>query len=186
VSTVPLLGVYDVEEAAEAVASHVDDLEARGREGVVMKAPDGGTELKYTTSAANRGDLAFAFSLPFDYGQEFMFRRLVREAFRAVEQDDDDEELAARATAVGESILQPMVDTIRTVEDGDLVGERHTVRGRAAVVDSLLAHLRDQRLELVVEEDRTEADERVVTFLKVTRSTTDRTRTYLDGHIVTE
>lgn len=186
VPQVPRLGTYDVDEAVGPVLGHVADLENESREGVVMKSADGRTTLKYTTSAANRGDLAYAFSLPFDYGQAFMFRRLIREAFRAVELGEPEAAVDDRSRAVGAAIVGPIVETIRAIEAGETVGERHTVRGRPETIDRLLAHLRDQGLELDVVSDRTDGDERVVTFLKVTRSTLDTTATYLDGHVVRE
>ena len=182
----PLLGTYDRDEAAGAVAEHVAELSVEGREGVVLKSADGRRQLKYTTSAANTDDLAYAFSVPFDYGRDFVFRRLVREAFHAVESGERGDELAARADRIGERILLPMVETIREVDAGGLAGERHTVRGQPAVVAELLAHLRGQGLRLEIQADCREGDERVVTFLKVMRSSTDRTQAYLEGKIVRE
>ncbi|WP_254543362.1 RNA ligase [Halomarina pelagica] len=179
-------GTYRPEGAAAELRSVVDGLDAENREGVVMKSLDGSTLLKYTTSAANRGDLAYAFSVPFDYGRDFVFRRLVREAFQSVEWDEDEATRAERARAVGEAILEPMAGTFEAVADGDLAGERHTVRGPPAVVDALLAHLREQGIHVVVEADAVEAGERVVTYLKRMAATTDRTRAYLDGAIVRE
>lgn len=182
----PLLGTFPVDEAAPEVRGIVEALDAEDREGVVMKSPDGGTQLKYTTSAANRGDLAYAFSLPFDYGQAFMFRRLIREAFQSVEWDESDEAARDRAHDLGEAILLSMRDTVRTVADGGSVGERHTVRASPEAVDALLEHLRGQGLQLEIEADRREDGDRVVTFCKRTQSTNDKTRSYLDGRIVRE
>ena len=161
-------------------------LEADGREGVVMKSPDASTFLKYTTGWANRDDLRYAFSLPFDRGRDFTFRRLVREAYQSIERGEDAEAARERARAIGEAILEPMLDCIETVATGDPVGERHTVRAPPAVVDELLAHFDAQGLHLQVESDRREGDERVVTFLKVSRKSTDTAELYLDGHVVQE
>ncbi|MXV60653.1 RNA ligase [Natronorubrum sp. JWXQ-INN-674] len=178
-------GRYPVDEAAE-IRALVDDLDADGREGVVMKSPDGTAQLKYTTSASNRGDLAYAFSLPFDYGQPFMFRRLLREAFQSVEWDESDADARERAHELGEAILLSMRETIRTVEAGDSVGERHTVRAGPETVDVLLEHLRGQGLQIEIEDDRREDGDRVCTFCKRTQSTNDKTRNYLEGHVVQE
>lgn len=165
---------------AETVAEAVDELGAHGREGVVMTSADGTTKLKYTSGASNRAELAHAFSLPFDYGQDFLFSRVIREGFQAVEFDD---EAAARerAHALGEAVLLPMVEAIEAVEDGDALGEDHTVRGPPSAVAALLDHLDDQGLDLDVREDRREGDERVVSFRKVAASSTDTIRAYLDG-----
>ncbi|WP_336363356.1 RNA ligase [Halalkalicoccus salilacus] len=182
----PLLGIHEPRETVRELPAIVEALDEEGREGVVMKSLDGAGQLKYTTSAAHRGDLAFAFSLPFDYGRDFVFRRLIREAFQSVEFEDSASTREERARALGEAILLSMTDAVETVESGGTVGERHTVRGDSGVLESLFEHLRDQGLTIEIEEDRREDGERVVTFLKRTQSTNDKIRTYLDGTIVRE
>ncbi|ELY51716.1 RNA ligase [Natronolimnohabitans innermongolicus] len=186
VPQVRLFGTYAVEDAASWVRPIVDALDDEGREGVVMKSTDGRTQLKYTTAAANRGDLAYAFSLPFDYGRSFVFRRLVREAFQSVEWDESDAAARERAHDLGEAILLSMRETIDAVDEGADAGDRHTVRAAPEAVDALLEHLCNQGLDLEIEADRREDGDRVCTFLKRTQSTTDKTRNYLEGHIVRE
>lgn len=173
-------------DAPGAVREIVDELDAEGREGVVMKSLDGADLLKYTTGSANRGDLAHAFAYPFDYGQEFVFHRVAREAFQAVEwgHDEDEEALRRRAHEIGESILLPMVEAIRTVEAGADVGERHTVRGPRGDVDRLLSHLNEQGLAVDVESERSTDGESVVTFRKRTQATNDKIADYLAGGVV--
>ncbi|MFW5983956.1 MAG: RNA ligase [Halobacteria archaeon] len=183
--SVPFFGVYPIDEAAEAVRDAVETLDDRGREGVVMKSTDVSQQLKYTTSSANQGDLAYAFSLPFDYGQDFMFRRIIREAFQAHEFDEA-EDHDERARSLGGSMLNSMVETLERVDDGDEVGERHTVRARPDEVEAILDHLRGMGLQLAVEEDRREGDDRFVEFVKKTQATNDKTRNYLEGGIVRE
>lgn len=183
---VPFHGVYSPAEAVEVLPDLIRELDADGREGVVLKSLDVSRQLKYTTSAANQGDLAYAFSLPFDHGQSFMFRRLVREAFQSVEFGEDERARRERARDLGESILLPMVETIDAVERGTVVGEHHTARAPPAVIDDLFDHFDDVGLTIRIERDWTEEGERVVSFVKETRSTTDKTRSYLDGQIVQE
>jgi len=167
--------------ARETVEETIDELDAAGREGVVLKSADGQSMVKYTTESQHHEELAYAFSLPFDHGRDFVFSRIVRDAFQAAELDGTDARLRARAHALGESILEPMVSTIRDVADGETVGERHTVRGDPDSIDALLEHLREQSLTLEFEADRREDDERVVEFVKVAESSRDRIRYYLDG-----
>jgi putative ATP-dependent DNA ligase len=173
-------GRYEPAEAVEAVREAIGELDAAGREGVVMRSAGGEPMVKYTTEAQHHDELAYAFSLPFDRGRDFVLSRIVREAFQAAEFDDE-EELRERARDLGESILLPMVETIRDVSAGETVGERHRVRGSAAEIDALLDHLRDQSLTVEVADDRREDGERVVEFVKVAESTRDRIRYYLDG-----
>ncbi|WP_136717946.1 RNA ligase [Halorientalis salina] len=183
---VPFHGIHTPEEVVAELPGLIGDLDDAGGEGVVMKSLDVRQQLKYTTSAANQDDLAFAFSLPFDYGQSFMFRRLIREAFQSVEFAEDDGERRDRAHDLGESILLPMTEAIGRIDDGETVGEPHTARAPPGVIDDLVAHFEDLGLTIRIEADRTEDGERVVEFLKETRSTNDKIRSYLDGHIVRE
>jgi len=176
-----LFGRYEPAEAVEGVREAVEELDAAGREGVVMKSADGESMVKYTTETQHHAELAYGFSLPFDRGRDFLFSRVLREAFQAAEFDGSETRLRERAHDLGESILLPAVETIRDVEAGETVGERHTVRGETEPIDALLEHLRDQSLRLEVEVDRREDGERVVEFLKVAESTRDRIEYYLEG-----
>jgi putative ATP-dependent DNA ligase len=175
-----LFGRGPPDAAVDVVRDAVDALDAAGREGVVLKAAGGTPRAKYTTESQHHAELAYAFSLPFEYGRDFLFSRIVRDAFQAAEYDDA-AALERRAHDLGESILLPMVEAIRRVENGETVGERHTVRGDADSIDALLDHLRDQSLTVEVVDDGREDGERVVEFVKVAESTTDLIRHYLDG-----
>jgi putative ATP-dependent DNA ligase len=176
-----LFGRYEADAAVEGVRAAVEELDAAGREGVVLRSADGTSMVKYTTEAQHHDELAYAFSLPFERGRDFVFSRVLREAFQAAEFDDTEERLRERARDLGESILLPAVETIRDVEQGETVGERHTVRGGSEPIDALLEHLRDQSLALEVEADRREEGDRVVEFVKVAESTRDNVRYYLEG-----
>ncbi|WP_226011715.1 RNA ligase [Halomicrobium salinisoli] len=178
---VSAFGTYEPRAAVGAVRRSIEHLDRRGREGVVMQSLSGDHQLKYTTSAIHRSDLEHAFSMPFDYGRQFLFSRLIREAFQAVEFEDDDEAVRERARALGESILPPMVETIRAVEDGEPVGESHEVRGDPQAIEDLLAHFRDLGITLSVERDERTDGERAVAFTKVAETTRDKTEYYLAG-----
>ncbi|MFP8951844.1 RNA ligase [Natrialbaceae archaeon A-arb3/5] len=176
-------GQYDPETAAKGVRDAIAVLDAARREGVMIRSADGETILKYTTEAQHHDDLAYAFSLPFDHGQDFLFSRVVRDAFQAAEFDEDGDRLRERARDLGESILLPMVETIRDVQADETIGERHVIRGDPESVEALLEHLREQSLTLEIKGDSCKEDERVVEFVKVASSTQDRIRYYLDGGV---
>jgi putative ATP-dependent DNA ligase len=148
-----------------------------------MKSDEGEAMLKYTTESQHHDALAYAFSLPFDRGRDFVFSRVVRDAFQAAEGETNDDRLRERAHDLGESILLPMVETIQRVADGDTIGERRTVRGDPQHVDTLLDHLRNQSLTLEIVADRHENDERIVEFVKLSEATRDRIQYYLEGGI---
>lgn len=181
-----LFGIYTPAEAVEATPDIVRELDSDGREGIIMQTLGGTQQLKYTTSAANQGDLAFAFTFPFDYGRDFSFRRLIREGFQSVEFEESESRRRERAHGLGESLLLPMIDSIKRIEGGERIGEEHTVRAEPQVVDALLAHFRDQGLTIRIEVDRRVDGERLLTFTKRIQRTNDKTEAYLDGTIVKE
>ena len=181
-----LFGRYDPTAAADAVADVVSTLDERGREGVVMKSPDCRALVKYTTASHHHDSLAYAFSLPFDYGRDFVFSRIVREAFQSAELDETARERRERAHDLGESILLAMVAAIDAVADGETLGVAHAVRGAPDRIAALLDHLRDQGLTLSIDDDRREDGDRVVEFRKISESSTDRVRHYLDGGTIDE
>lgn len=185
-----LFGVYDREAAVAEVREAVAELDEAGREGVVMSSLDGADLVKYTTRSKHHDELAYAFDKPFEHGRDFVFSRVVREAFQSWEFDDEAER-RERARDLGESILLPMVETIEDVAEGETPGEEHTVRGDPETLDRLLDHLEDLGLTLSVTDDDRESEgrpeggsrdgQRVVEFLKVAESTRDQTEYYLDG-----
>lgn len=181
-----LLGVFEPTEAVDAVPDIVREIDRERREGIIMQTLDGQQLLKYTTSAANQGDLAFAFTFPFDYGRDFSFRRLIREGFQSVEFAESEAERLERAHSLGESLLVPMADSIERIAGGERIGETHTVRAEPRVVDALLDHYEDQGLTIDIESDRRVEGERVLTFIKRIQRTNDKVEAYLDGTIVKE
>ena len=181
-----LFGVFEPAEAVEETPEIVRELDLGGREGIIMQTLGGTQQLKYTTSAANQGDLAFAFTFPFDYGRDFSFRRLIREGFQTVEFGDSDDRRRRRAHSLGESLLLPMADSIERIQDGERIGEEHTVRAEPRVIDALLEHFRDQGLTIEIETDRRLKGQRLLSFTKRIQRTNDKTQAYLDGTIVKE
>jgi putative ATP-dependent DNA ligase len=172
--------------APARVREVIADLHEAGREGVVMQAVDGDPQLKYTTSAQHRGDLAMAFSQPFDYGRDFLFPRVVREGFQTVEFDEGEATRRERAHALGEAILLPMADAIERVRAGESIGETHTIRGDGEAIERLLDLWTDLGLTLETLADRREDGERVVEVRKVAVSSRDTIDAYLEGSLVDE
>ncbi|WP_302082401.1 RNA ligase [Salinibaculum rarum] len=185
-STVPAFGTHEPDAAVDAIREAIADLDEQGREGVVVKSEDGERALKYTTSAIHRADLAHAFDKPFDYGQQFMFARVIREAFQSVEFGEDEATARERAREMGESVLLPAIESIRAVEDGSTIGDTHTVRGDPATIESLLNRFRAVGLHLDIEEDTYEDDERVVRFTKVADASRDKINHLLSGGTIDE
>mgnify|MGYP006284238047 CR=1 FL=1 len=182
---VPTFGIHDHDDAAAEARTVIDDLDERGREGVVLKSLDGQRAVKYTTSAIHRSDLAHAFDKPFDYGRDFLFARVIREAFQAVEFEESEAAARERARDLGEAILLPAVESIRAVDRGEEIGDEHAVRGDSWAIESLLAQLQSTGLHLEIEADR-EDGERMVRFLKVADASRDKIDYYLSGGTIDE
>ncbi len=123
VPRVPVLGVFDKNDV-EGIREAVLGLEAKGREGVVLKDPYYRVApLKYTTSAANIGDLELGMRFFFEEGRSFLFSRILREIFKAYEEGLDEKALRDKAERLGYAILAPAVETVRAVSKGSSVYE---------------------------------------------------------------
>ncbi|NOZ82586.1 MAG: RNA ligase [Euryarchaeota archaeon] len=175
---VPLLGVFPKDEVAERVLELVEVLEREGREGVVLKDYEMVEEpLKYTPSATNLSDLRHAFAYPYDYGRDFFFSRILREAYIAVERGLSGEELERAASELGKSILLPMVESIRRVEKGEVLGESYELEFRSE--DELLQLLEFLRRQGVSVQVELMEDGRKARLKKLRHASTDRIRAVL-------
>jgi putative ATP-dependent DNA ligase len=177
--SVKLFGIYSVDEVPSRVENIVKDLDKTDREGVVMKDPQMHlSPLKYTSSRAHAEELEYAFSYPFDFGRQFFFSRVIREGFQAYETGESGEELKRRAQRIGESILYPMLATIKRVSKDDVAGEDLTI-----YVDSydeaaeFVRHLRDLGVVATVYDFK---DGKAV-IRRIHQSTTDKINNYLRG-----
>ncbi len=120
---VRVLGVIDKNDIDE-FHRIVRSLEEEGREGVVVKDPYYRVApLKYTTSAANIGDLEHGMRFFFEEGRSFLFSRILREIFKSYEEGVGEAGLRAKAEKLGYSILAPALETVRSVAAGHAVYE---------------------------------------------------------------
>ncbi len=121
---VPLLGRFNKNDW-QLVLDVVRGLEELGREGVVLKDPQYRVEpLKYTTSYINIRDIMEGMKYPFDEGHTFIFPRVLRQMFKAVEEGWNEEELRRVASQLGEAILLPAVESIyKFMREGKLAEE---------------------------------------------------------------
>ncbi|ABO35560.1 ATP dependent DNA ligase [Methanococcus maripaludis C5] len=102
----------------------LDDLNEKHREGVVLKDLKMiKNPIKYTTHNTQCGDLSVAFKYVYDLGIDFMFSRLVREGYQSFEKCENEEEIKKRSHDLGESILTPMVETIKEISKDGLAKE---------------------------------------------------------------
>ncbi|EHP86817.1 RNA ligase [Methanotorris formicicus] len=181
------LGEFDKEDAHEYIKEIIDKLNAENREGVVLKDPDMAVNpIKYTTHKTQCGDLRVAFTFFYDLGVDFMFSRVVREGYQAYEFNEDDDTLKKRALDIGESILYPMVDTIKKIHNGERVTEDFEI-----VVDNeedlkeFLEYSKKLHMQIIVKNmEKIKVDDEYkikVKIGKIYSTTNDKVLSHLNG-----
>lgn len=185
ISVAPLLGEFRAENAAENIFRIIRKLGSRGREGVVMKDPENkATPMKYTSSESNCSDLAVAFRYYNDYALDFFVSRAVREGFQSVEWNESEQERKARALRLGESILLPMVDTIRRKQTGENIVQRVQIRvKRLQTAREFEYHLRRSGMKAIFEQPEPEDGGYLVRITRLIMSTNDKTQALLEGEM---
>jgi len=183
--SVRLFGDYDLEKAHSEIATIIKRFGMSLNEGVVIKDPEMLlSPVKYTSSMSNCADLRYAFEYYNDYGRDFFFPRVCREAFQAVEWDLTEEELKERCQRLGESILLPMIKTIKKKKDGAHITE--TVQIRVRNLDTAREfeeHLRLLGVDAIFEEPELTDNGYLVQIRKKYHSTSDKTESILNGDL---
>lgn len=176
---VRLLGIFSVDEAPEKIMDVVKDLGTNNREGVVMKDPLMELEpLKYTSSQAQASELEYALSFPFDLAQAFLFSRIIREGFQAHEMAESGDQLRERALRMGESIIYPMMETIKRVKNGEVAAEDLIIEvENREEAEEFIRHLRDLKVMATLAEVK---DGKAV-IRRIHQSTNDKINNYLQG-----
>jgi DNA/RNA ligase len=176
---VKFFGIMDIEEAPERIFELITKLDKEDREGVVIKDPMMVLEpLKYTSSKAHNGELQYAFTYPFDFGRAFFFSRVIREGFQAYELNESEDDLRKRAHLIGESILYPMIKTIKHVSEDNLASEDLIIHvDNLEEAENFARHLRDLGVVAIVHS----FDDGKAIIRRVHQSTTDRISNFLRG-----
>jgi len=176
---VELFGVIDINEAPERIFELIVKLGREDREGVVIKDPEMEIEpLKYTSSQAHNGEIQYAFTYPFDFGRSFFFSRVIREGFQAYELNESEDEIQKRAHMIGESIIYPMIKTIKHVADDNSASEDIIIHvDNLKEAEDFARHLRD--LGVVATVHSFEDGKAIIR--RVHQSTTDRISNFLRG-----
>lgn len=176
---VRLLGIYSITGASSEILKLVKKLGDEGREGVVIKDPEMKIPpLKYTSSQAHDDELVYAFKFPFDLGKSFFFSRVIREGFQSYEMQESEDEMKKRAHRLGESILYPMVETIKHVSAKEVAGEDLVMEAdNQQDVEEFLRHLRELGVVAVV----VKYEDGKAVIRRIHQSTTDKINNYLNG-----
>ena len=178
----PILAVVNPDET-EIIKRVIEDLNSKNREGVVLKDVEMMIEpIKYTTSFANCLDLNYAFKYFNEYARDFMLARIVREAFQSFEFKDSDEEFDERCRRLGASILGSLVESIDSVNKGEIVAEKcRLIFSNPEIIELFKEHLKLQRINFRLKIIEKKGDQTVVLLERIMRGTTDKISSILNG-----
>ena len=183
--SVRLFGEYNVEKAHTEIASIIKGFGMSLNEGVVIKDPEMLLlPVKYTSSMSNCADLRYAFEFYNDYGRDFFFPRVCREAFQAFEWNETEDKLEERCRMLGRSILMPMIKTIRKKMLGGRITETVQIRVRnLQTAQEFEEHLRLLGVDAIFEEPEKTGNGYLVRIHKKYHSTSDKTESILRGEL---
>jgi len=106
----------------------IEKLSREGREGIVMKSPDMKKIVKYVTPFANINDVRIGARVFYELSPGYFTSRISRLAFYVAEKRIKGEELRKLAEDLGMALLQPLVESILDVEQGDDIAEIFKIR----------------------------------------------------------
>ncbi len=185
IKSVRLFGEFEVSEAHIEITKIIKELGSAMHEGVVIKDPEMLLPpVKYTSSQSNCADLRYAFEFYNDFGRDFFFPRVCREAFQSVEWDEDEVSLGKRCLQLGESILQPMVKTIKKKKAGERIAENVQIRVKSMnTAKEFEEHLKLLGVDAVFEAPEKIGNEYLVRIKRINQSTNDKTEAILGGQL---
>ncbi|MDM7920293.1 MAG: RNA ligase [Methanosarcina sp.] len=178
-------GEFPLQTAAEEIAEIIRELGKIEHEGVVIKDPDMVlAPLKYTSSQSNCSDLRHAFMFYNEAGRDFMLSRIVREGFQTVEWNENEAEFEKRYMQLGESILNPLRETIRRVKNGQRLYEEVRIRVRdPATATEFENYLKRLGVDAIFEPPQPAGNEYLINIKKVNKSTNDKTQAIWEGEL---
>ncbi len=185
IKSVRLFGEFNTDEAHIEITRIIKELGSAMHEGVVIKDPEMSVPpVKYTSSQSNCADLRYAFEFYNDFGRDFFFGRVCREAFQSVEWGEDEEALRKRCLHLGESILLPMIKTVKKKKGGERIAENVQIRVKSLkTVTEFQEYLRLLGVDAVFEEPQKMGDEYLVRIKRINHSTNDKTEAILGGQM---
>ncbi|MCD4703831.1 MAG: RNA ligase [Methanosarcinaceae archaeon] len=178
-------GEFSTDVAPEKIQQIIQDLGAIEHEGVMIKDPEMIVPpIKYTCSQSNCGDLRHAFKFYNEVGRDYLFSRVVREGFQAVEWNEGTQQLDERCLRLGKSIIYPMMDTIRHIGEGERIADNVQIRVRDLdTVDKFKEYLRRLGVDAIFSAPKRIGDEYLLSIKKPNRSTNDKTDAILKGDL---
>lgn len=178
-------GEIPLETAPKEIADIIRELGKNEHEGVVIKDPGMVLPpLKYTSSQSNCSDLRHAFKFYNEAGRDYMLSRIVREGFQTVEWNEDKTEFKKRCTQLGESILNPLRESIRIVKNGQRLYEEVRIRVKdPKTATEFENYLKRLGVDAIFETPQPVGSEYLINIKKVNKSTNDKTQAIWEGEL---
>jgi putative ATP-dependent DNA ligase len=178
-------GEIPLKTAPEEIADIIRKLGIIEHEGVVIKDPEMiFPPLKYTSSQSNCSDLRHAFRFYNEAGRDYMLSRIVREGFQTVEWNEDEAEFKKRCMQLGESILNPLRESLRSVKNSQRLYEEVRIRVRnLKTASDFEDYLKRLGVDAVFEEPYSVGAEYLITVRKLNKSTNDKTQAIWEGEL---
>jgi putative ATP-dependent DNA ligase len=113
-----------------------------------------------------------------------MLSRIVREGFQTVEWNEDETEFKKRCMQLGESILNPLRESVRSVKNSQRLYEEVRIRVRdLKTASDFEDYLKRLGVDAVFEEPQPVDDEYRITIRKLNKSTNDKTQAIWEGEV---
>ncbi len=182
---VELFGEFGIPEAASKIGDIIRELGKKGHEGVIIKDPNMVLQpIKYTCSESNCADLQHAFKFYNEAGRDYIYSRVIREGFQSAEWNETEEELMERCLRLGESILRPMRESIKEVQQGTRVADESRIRVKdKKTISEFKFYLERLGLDIVFSPARKVGDDYIVDIKKINNSTSDKTLGIIRGQL---
>ena len=160
-------------------------LDREKREGIILKDPDMVINpIKYTTHHTQCSDLSIAFTYMYDLGISFMFSRLVREGYQSIEFNENKKDMEQRAKSIGESILYPMINTIKKVSKNEIIKEEFEIFvDNEEDLNDFLLYLKKLHISFIVMDKQINKSYIKIKIGRLYHATNDKIKSHLDGNL---
>lgn len=177
-------GEIPLQTVSEEITKIIRALGEKEHEGVVIKDPEMVlAPLKYTSSQSNCSDLRHAFKFYNEAGRDYMLSRIVREGFQTVEWNENETEFKKRFMQLGESILTPLRESIRSVKNGQRLYEEARIRVKdLKTAIEFENYLKRLGIDAIFEEPQPIGNEYLIIIKKINKSTNDKTQAIWEGN----
>lgn len=158
-------------------------LNKSGKEGMVIKAADRRTLVKYVTPNADIEDIASAAGLLFDMPSGFFHQRVVRSSFFMKDFALNRKKYSEK---LGKAFYEGVMESLKNIEEGRSIEREYEIRVKDPKIwDKIKEHMSDNvGLELIFK--KKEGKRTRIRFLKKYKKSTKKLRSWLNGHAVTD